>query len=108
MQSITVSYLKKIYRSVAVEAMEDPVKVIFEGDEKAGINLYQQFLQTSFVEVTTGVLNPKNTIYDDAEKKEAINTLKKINSILNEPIPCNKEIKAHRDNLQFLISKALK
>ena len=87
--------------------MSDLTKAIFEADIKSNVNVYRQYLQTSFVEITAGIVDPKNITYDDVAKAAALNTLKKIKTMLSTAISMNEETKAHRANLQFIITNAL-
>ena len=88
--------------------MGDLTKAIFEEDIKSNVTVYRQYLQTSFVEITAGIADPKNATYNEVTKAAALNTLKKIKVILSTAVSLNKETKAHRANLQFIIRNALK
>ena len=88
--------------------MSSLTKAIFEADLKTNVNVYRQYLQTAFVEITAGIADPKNATYDAVAKAVALNTLKKIKGMLNSAASGNKETKAHRENLKFIIKKALK
>lgn len=94
--------------SSATDIMGDLTKVIFEADIKSNVNIYRQHLQTSFVEITAGIADPKNLTYDNVAKTAALNILKKIKVMLATAVSLNKETKAHRANLQFIIRNALK
>ena len=106
LQRITNSRMYGNQYSVA-DVMSDLLKAIFEADIKSNVNVYRQYLQTSFVEITAGIVDPKNATYDDVAKAAALNTLKKIKTMLNTAVSMNEETKAHRENLQFLIKNAL-
>ncbi len=106
LQRITNSRLYGNQYSVA-DVMSDLTKAIFEADIKSNVNVYRQYLQTSFVEITAGIVDPKNASYDDVAKAAALNTLKKIKAMLNTAVSMNEETKAHRANLQFIITNAL-
>lgn len=106
LQRITNSRLYGNQYSVA-DVMSDLTKAIFEADIKSNVNVYRQYLQTSFVEITAGIVDPKNSTYDDIAKAAALNTLRKIKTMLNTAISVNEETKAHRANLQFIITNAL-
>ena len=88
--------------------MSDLTKAIFEADLKTNVNVDRQYLQTAFVEITASIADPKNTTYDDKTRAAAVHTLEKINSLLTIAVSCDKDTKAHRANLQFLIKNALK
>lgn len=90
------------------DVMGDLTEAIFEADINSSVNIYRQYLQTSFVEITAGIADPKNATYDDAAKAAALNILKKIKVMLATAVSLNKETKAHRANLQFIIRNALK
>ena len=90
------------------DVMSDLTKAIFETDVKSNVDVYRQYLQTSFVEITAGIADPKNASYDDIAKAAALNTLKKIKAMLATVVSANEETRAHRANLQFIITNALK
>ena len=87
--------------------MSNLISAIFEADLNSNVNAYRQHLQTSFVEITVSVVDPKNKSYDKVTKAVALHTLKKIKKILSDDNCCNEETKVHRANLHYLIDKAL-
>lgn len=91
----------------AADVMNDLTKAIFDADIKTNVNVYRQYLQTNYTEMLTGIMNPKNNQYDDVAKAAALNTLKKIKTMLGTAVSTNEETKAHRGNLQFIITNAL-
>ncbi|MDP4264700.1 MAG: zinc-dependent metalloprotease [Bacteroidota bacterium] len=91
----------------AADVMNDLAKAIFDADIKTNVNVYRQYLQTSFTESIASIMNPKNNQYDDVAKAAALNTLKKIKAMLATAISTNEETRAHRNNLQFIITNAL-
>ena len=106
LQRITNSRLYGNQYSVA-DVMSDLVKAIFDADLKGNVNVYRQYLQTTFVQVTTGILDPKFPGYDDIARAASLYTLKKIKAELAAAVSINEETKAHRANLLFLINNAL-
>jgi Met-zincin/Domain of unknown function (DUF5117) len=91
----------------AADVMNDLEKAIFDADIKTNVNVYRQYLQTSFTQTLTFIMNPKGSPYDDVAKAAALNTLKKIKIQLATAVSTNEETKAHRSNLQFIITNAL-
>jgi len=89
------------------DVMSDLVKAIFDADLKGNVNVYRQYLQTTFVQVATGILDPKFPGYDDIARAASLYTLKKIKAELAAAVSINEETKAHRANLLFLINNAL-
>ncbi len=106
LQRITNSRLYGNQYSTA-DVMSDLVKGIFDADMKGNVNVYRQYLQTTFVQVAAGILDPKYPGYDDIAKASALYTLKKIKTQLATAVSLNEETKAHRANLLFLINNAL-
>jgi len=106
LQRITNSRLYGNQYSVA-DVMSDLVKGIFDADMKGNVNVYRQYLQTSFTEALTSIMNPKTPGYDDVSKAASLYTLKKLKTQLSAAISTNEETKAHRANLLFLINNAL-
>ncbi len=91
-----------------IEVMNDLVKGIFDADMNGNVNVYRQYLQTSFVSATSDLV-ADNSKADDVSKAAAIYTLQKLRSRLKSaPATANEESKAHRAQLAFLIEKALK
>lgn len=89
------------------DVMNDLVKGIFDADINGNVNLYRQYLQTSFVKGASNFLNPQAPI-DDVSKAATLYTLRKLRTKLAAAVSTNEETKAHRANLVFLIDKALK
>ena len=106
LQRITNSRLYGNQYSVA-DVMNDLTKAIFNADLKTNVNVYRQYLQTAYVQITASMIDPKNLTYDDISRAAALNNLKKIKALLAASVSGNEETKAHRANLQFLITKAL-
>jgi hypothetical protein len=86
--------------------MNDVTAMVFDADIKSDVNLYRQNLQTEYVKKITGILL-RGTGYDEPSKASALSTLKNIKEKLKKAGSGNEQTKAHRDNLQFLIDKAL-
>ena len=79
---------------------------MFDADKNGSVNLYRQNLQTEYVKGAANIAN--STVgYDNATKAAAINTLKKIKTLLATAVSPNEQTKAHRIQLNFLIDKAL-
>jgi hypothetical protein len=91
----------------AAEVMNDLGKAIFDADIKTNVNVYRQYLQTSFVKAVAGIVNAQGSFYDDVAKAAALNTLKKIKTQLTTAVSANEETKAHRGNLVFIINNTL-
>jgi hypothetical protein len=106
MQRLTNSRLYGNEYSVA-DVMNDLTKAIFDADIKTNANVYRQYLQTAYVQIIASIIDPKNATYDDVAKAAALNTLKKIKTQLAAAVSTNEETKAHRANLQFIITNAL-
>ena len=106
LQRITNSRLYGNQYSTA-DVMNDLVKGIFDADMKGNVNVYRQYLQTSFVEAAASIMDPKYPGYDDIAKAAALYTLKKLKPMLTAAFSGNEETKAHRANLLFLINNAL-
>ena len=106
LQRITNSRLYGNQYSTA-DAMNDLVKGIFDADLKGNVNVYRQYLQTTFVQFAASILDPKYPGYDDIAKAASLYTIKKIKTELATAVSINEETKAHRANLLFLINNAL-
>jgi hypothetical protein len=91
----------------AADIMNDLVKAVFDVDFKGNVNVYRQYLQTTFVQITASILDPKYPGYDDVAKAASLYALKKIKTGLATAVSTNEETKAHRANLLFLINNAL-
>ncbi len=89
------------------DVMNDLVKGIFDADISGNVNVYRQYLQTSFVRGTIQ-LTADNSPLDNVSKAAALYTLKKLKVKLSGAVSGNEETKAHRANMVFLIDKALK
>jgi hypothetical protein len=105
LQRITNSRLYGNQYSVA-DVMKDLTKGVFNADMKSDVNVYRQYLQTSYVKSLIDIA-ALNSSYDDVSKADARYTLRKIKSQLQTAVSPNEETKAHRSNLVFLIDKAL-
>lgn len=106
MQRITNTRLYGNQYSVA-DVMNDLVKGIFDADMSGNVNVYRQYLQTTFVKGTAQLIGPTSPA-DDVSKASALYTLKKLRTRLAAAPSTNEETKAHRANMVFLIDKALK
>jgi hypothetical protein len=91
----------------AADVMNDLVKGIFDADINGNVNVYRQYLQTSFVRGAAS-LTGDNSPLDNVSKAAALYTLKKLRTKLAAAVSTNEETKAHRANMLFLIDKALK
>lgn len=91
----------------AADVMSDLVKGIFDADLTGNVNVYRQYLQTTFVRGAGSLLTPQSPI-DDVSKAAALYTLRKLRAKLAAAVSTNEETKAHRANMIFLIDKALK
>ena len=83
--------------------MNDLTKAIFDADLGGNVNVYRQYLQTTFVEGTASLMDGFS---DDVSKAAARSTLKKIKTKLATAVSTNEETRAHRANLIFLIDEA--
>ncbi len=106
LQRITNTRLYGNSYSVA-DVMNDLVKGIFDADINGNVNVYRQYLQTSFVR-GTAQLTADNSPLDNVSRAAALYTLKKLRTRLSAAVSGNEETKAHRTNMIFLIDKALK
>lgn len=106
LQRITNSRLYGNQYSVA-DVMSDLVKACFDADLRTNVNVYRQYLQTAFIKQASIIIDPKTSGYDDVARAAALNTLKKIKTLLAGAVSTNEETKAHRGNLLFLINAAL-
>lgn len=105
LQRITNSRLYGNQYSVA-DVMNDLQKAIFDADMSGNVNVYRQYLQTTFVDGLTQLTNEKSN-YDDVSVAAALYSLKKIKSKLASASSTNEETKAHRAGLIFKIDKAI-
>lgn len=106
LQRITNTRLYGNQYSVA-DVMNDLVKGVFDADINGNVNVYRQYLQTSFVKGCIQLI-ADNAPVDDVSKAAALYTLKKLKTRLQAAAALNEETKAHRANMVFLIEKALK
>ena len=106
LQRITNSRLYGNQYSTA-DVLKDLSKGIFDADIKSNVNIYRQYLQTSFVKALASIMDPRMSFYDDVSRAAALNSLKNIRSQLATAVSTNEETKAHRSNIIFLISNAL-
>jgi hypothetical protein len=90
----------------AAAVMNDLVKNVFDADINGNVNVYRQYLQTSFVKTTAQLV--ENPALDQVSKSAVFYTLKKLKSKLAVATAGNEETKAHRANMVFIIEKALK
>jgi hypothetical protein len=91
----------------AASVMSDLQKGIFDADIASNVNVYRQYLQTTFVKGLIGIMDVKSPMYDDVARAAALNTVKKIKAQLGSALSTNEETKAHRGGLLFLINTAL-
>jgi hypothetical protein len=84
--------------------MNDLTKAIFDADITGNVNVYRQYLQTTFVDGAASILTDNS--YDDIAKAAARNTLKKLKAKLATAVATNEETKAHRANLIYMIDEA--
>jgi hypothetical protein len=103
LQRITNTRLYGNTYSVA-DVMNDLQKGIFDADINGNVNLYRQYLQTTFVELLSTITQGK--MGDDLARAAARFSLKKIKVKLATAVSTNEETKAHRSNLVFLIDDA--
>jgi hypothetical protein len=106
LQRITNSRLYGNQYSVA-DVMNDMVKGIFNADIKTNVNVYRQYLQTTFVKGLAEIMDPKSAQFDDVSKAAALNTIKKVKAMLATAVSTNEETKAHRGSLVFIINNEL-
>ncbi len=105
LQRITNTSLYGNQYSVA-EVMNDLVKNVFDADLSGNVNVYRQYLQTSFVK--SGVQLLDMPTLDQVSKSAVYYTLKKLKTKLASATMGNEETKAHRATMIFIIEKALK
>jgi len=106
LQRITNTRLYGNQYSVA-DVMNDLVKGIFDADIKGNVNVYRQYLQSSFVRGATQLM-ADNSPVDNVSKAAALYSVKKLRTKLASATSTNEETKAHRANMIFLIDKAVK
>src|SRR6185503_10366621 len=106
LQRITNSRLYGNQYSVADE-FNDLQKGIFAADLTTNVNVYRQYLQTTFVKGLAQIVDPKSPLYDDVAKAAALNTMKKIKAQMATAVSTNEETKAHRGSLVYIINNAL-
>ena len=93
----------------AVDVMNDLTKAIFDADMAGSVNVFREYLQTSYVQRCAQMVDEKST-YDEIAKAAARNTLKKLRTrlVASSALPAvNEETKAHRSNLVFIIDNAV-
>lgn len=106
LQRITNSRLYGNQYSVA-DVLSDITAGIFSADLKTNVNVYRQYLQTNFVKGLLSIQDPKSSMYDDVAKAGALNTLRKIKTLMATAVSTNEETKAHRANIVYLINYGL-
>ena len=89
------------------DVMNDLVKNVFDADLNGNVNVYRQYLQTSFVKNGVQLL-ADNSVLDQVSRSAVFYTLKKLKSKLASATVGNEETKAHRAAMIFFIEKALK
>ncbi|MFI5132993.1 MAG: hypothetical protein ACHQEB_01590 [Chitinophagales bacterium] len=90
------------------DMMNDLTGAIFDADIKENVNVYRQYVQTAYVQIIASIIDSRNASYDDVARAAALNTLRKINTQLTTAISSDEDTKAHRANLQFIITNALR
>ena len=90
----------------ATDVMNDLTKAIFDADISGNVNVYRQYLQTTFIKSLTAIISEKS-LYDDVAKSAAHYSLKKIKAKLSSAVSSNEETKAHRGSLVYMIDKAV-
>lgn len=106
LQRVTNSRLYGNTYSVA-EVLNDVAKGIFDADMAGNVNVYRQYLQTTYVKNLTALVTATQGV-DEVTKAAARHTLKKLRTKLATAAPAaNEETKAHRGNLVFLIDNSL-
>jgi hypothetical protein len=90
----------------AADVMNDLVKGIFDADMSGNVNVYRQYLQTTFVKGSVQLIESPQI--DDVSKSAVLYNLKKLKTRLAAASSTNEETKAHRTNMIFIINKALK
>lgn len=106
LQRITNSRLYGNQYSVA-EVLNDLTKGIFAADLKANVNVYRQYLQVNYLKGLLSIADPKTFMYDDVAKAGALNTVRKIKTLMASAVSTNEETKAHRANIVYLINYGL-
>lgn len=107
LQRITNTRLYGNQYSVA-DMMNDLTKGIFDADMGGAVNVYRQYLQTTYVKGLANLLvNPQSSV-DEVAKASILYTLRKLRTRLATAVSPNEDTKAHRAHLTFLIDKALK
>ncbi len=92
----------------AADMMNDLTKGIFDADMSGNVNVYRQYLQSSFVGGLTRLMSDASPI-DQVSKSACLYTAKKLRSKLAAaPATANEETKAHRANMVFMLDRALK
>jgi hypothetical protein len=89
------------------DVMNDLVKNVFDADLNGNVNVYRQYLQSSFVKSSVQLL-ADNAGLDQVSRSAVFYTLKKLKSKLAIATLGNEETKAHRAAMIFLIEKGLK
>jgi hypothetical protein len=87
--------------------MNDLNTGIFAADLKTNVNVYRQYLQTSYVKGLLNICDPKSPMFDDVAKAGALNAVRKIKTLMATAVSTNEETKAHRANIVYLINNAL-
>lgn len=106
LQRITNSRLYGNQYSVA-DVLTDLNNGIFASDLKTNVNVYRQYLQTSYVKALLNIVDTKMPIYDDVARAAALNAVKKIKAQMATAVSTNEETKAHRANIVYLINSTL-
>ncbi|HEX6914439.1 MAG TPA: zinc-dependent metalloprotease [Chitinophagaceae bacterium] len=105
LQRVTNSRLYGNTYSVT-DVLNDLSKGIFDADIAGNVNVYRQYLQTTFVKNLAGLVTAQQGV-DEVTKAAARYTLKKLKTRLAAAsATANEETKAHRANLIFLVDDA--
>jgi hypothetical protein len=85
--------------------INEVTSMVFDADLKSDVNLYRQNLQNYYVNMLISMM--KDPKYDNASTAAAYDNLKQIRSKLDKLRSGNDQTNAHRNNLKFIIDKAL-
>jgi hypothetical protein len=88
------------------EVLNDLSKGIFDADMAGNVNVYRQYLQTTYVDGLASIISERSP-FDDVAKAAARYSLKKLKTRLAAAAAtANEETKAHRANLIYKIDDA--
>ncbi|MCE3282930.1 MAG: hypothetical protein K0Q66_1667 [Chitinophagaceae bacterium] len=104
LQRVTNSRLYGNTYSVA-DVLTDLTKSLFDADIAGNVNVYRQYLQTTYVKNLANLVNGQGV--DEVTKAAARHALKKVKTKVAAAVAtANEETKAHRSNLVFLVDDA--